>query len=332
MEIINKYIVTPNDYVNGWQLIINKMATIDEKSLEIPLSWIHFISKRNIDKFIKCINHTEKSTRLDYLKHITNDFKNVTAIMDNTDLQNGCLIALFCYTNCKIKINCSKQKYSLNSFICHNVCVDNSTVEPLLNRMFNTMIINEHSAFILQLPRNTLNATPFMTITNYKLKIPHRDTEQNPFHIYDYDGIPKSDLSKIEKINKRLHELYEQEIEKYKISISLTYDEFCNQYINGKFHKIYITINGAIITDFLICLNNHVLHLDFYTLNKIKINDWINYVANDDEITINDIMQNYQLLLPENNVTKISEKNLYFVNMLVKNINNKNYAITQFII
>ena len=142
--------------------------------------------------------------------------------------------------------------------------------------------------------------------------------------IYDYDNIINFDVVKLSKINLRLYELYILEINKYKISVELTNQEFNEKYLNNE-HKIYFIIINGIIEDFIIFINDDVMKLDFYTVNNITINDWIFYV--DDEILINEQMENNKLLCDDFIFKKITEKYLYFYNIYPKKIKNNNYAI-----
>jgi len=362
MEIIKPHLVSPNNYINGWKIINEHITTLEMPKLVANKIWIYNVTKQNMERFMQNMNYNETSHRIDYLQSITNDFKNVvgiakTAMEYQPNAQNN-MASLF-YTPMDITFNCSKYKTTHKTAIVHHAVGCNigehmhTDLKPvlgivllnegtgktttqfdytfyphILTKIANMLIIRGIPSFIMQLPTLIPDINPFLTVITYRLKIPNRNISNNPNKIFDYDEIPKNDVAKIEKINQRLHELYTEETRKYKISQQLSYKEFCQKYLTRNMHKIYITIIGGIITNVLFCINSNILRLDFYTLNGIAINEWINYVANDDEIIVNDVMRNRELLLQENDVKIIGKQYLYFFNRLVKNISGTGYAIT----
>ena len=115
--------------------------------------------------------------------------------------------------------------------------------------------------------------------------------------------------------------------EKYKITEDFSFKEFCERYINN-LHKIYITIRNGKVEDFLICINDDIMKLDFYTVNNLNISQWVEFVADNDELIIFDQMHNSELLTNTKikNI-KLCENYVYMFNILPKKIHNISYAI-----
>ena len=209
------------------------------------------------------------------------------------------------------------------------------------------MIAKDYKDIIFVLPFKITNQSklysPVLTITQYKLTISKIQNSNNSHGIFDYDDIPKIDKNKTDKLNFQIYELYVKELEKYKITEDLTFKEFCNKYFNNGnncnngnngnnvLHKIYITIRNGKVEDFLICINDDIMKLDFYTINNLNISQWIEFVANDDELIIFDLMHNSELLNnPNISNVKVCENYIYMFNILPKKIYNISYAIISY--
>ena len=320
---IAKYIINPNNYVDGWKIIKNNINLIPEIELN-GMKWLYSNVKNNKN----IISYSNKlDYNIKYLLDLTNNLLNTTII----SLENK-ILGLLYYNYLTVKFNCSKVKQSVNLIFLHNI---NYEKDELINLLFyktlnisitkniNSSIIFSPVKLIIDKIDNKI-IEPVLIISQYKLK-PKIKKEISIYEkIYDYDNIINFDVVKLSKINLRLYELYILEINKYKISVELTNQEFNEKYLNNE-HKIYFIIINGIIEDFIIFINDDVMKLDFYTVNNITINDWIFYV--DDEILINEQMENNKLLCDDFIFKKITEKYLYFYNIYPKKIKNNNYAI-----
>ena len=330
---ITKYIVQPASYVKGWTIINSNLNIINENKLTDGFCWyyINFKNISNIHEFLSTYNETFNYSS-DYINLITNNCKKSIIIAKNNNI-----ISTLLYNFLSIQFNCSKINTLLNSAIIHNIkCISDKNILINLNltKVINLLNSNDIKSAIILSPTilSYLNATqiiPMLIIEQYKLKIPM--TQEISIHnkIIDYDEIPKNNEIKINKLNEQLYVLYINEIKKYKISNNLSKQAFIEKYINSM-HKIYMFINDGNIIDFLICINDDILKLDFYTLNEISLKTFIEYVAMNDEIIINNQMFNYELLIPKYNPEKIGEKYIYLFNIFVKKINPKNYSIIFF--
>jgi hypothetical protein len=313
---ITKYIINPNDYINGWKLIKNNINLIQEIELN-NMKWLYSNVKnnKNIMLYGNKLNYNIK-----YLLNLTNNFQNITVI----SLENN-ILGLLYYNYLTIKFNCSKVKQNVDLTFLHNIIYEK---EEFINHLFyktlNISITKNINSSIIFLPIKIENIEPTLTISQYYLK--PKIKKEIPIYekIYDYDNIINFDAVKLGKINLRLYELYILEINKYKISINLTNQEFNEKYLNNE-HKIYFIIINGIIEDFIIFINDDIMKLNFYTVNNITINDWIIYV--DDEILINEQMENKKLLCDDFVYKKTSEKYVYFYNIYPKKIKTSNYAI-----
>ena len=324
-----KYIIEPDNYVDGWKNITKNLNLIEEIPIINDYKLIYPNKKNNELSINYYISHTTEPLSLPYFTKLTDNFKNIVSIMSLNSI-----ITMLYYHTTIIKFNCSKVKEKTKSAIIRVVETDNEKI--VLNncnliKVINTLIAKSYRDIILILPfkitHSSKTYSPVLTLTKYKLTISKSQSTTNTHGIFDYDDIPKFDKNKTEKLNFQIFELYLKEIEKYKITEDFSFKEFCERYINN-LHKIYITIRNGKVEDFLICINDDIMKLDFYTVNNLNISQWVEFVADNDELIIFDQMHNSELLTNTKikNI-KLCENYVYMFNILPKKIHNISYAI-----
>ncbi len=304
----NAHINTVNDFIT---MIIKKINTNIVSSKVLNLYDNKIISSHNNIIFYKPILlQINGKRKIHYKSNIMHHFTQNE--MWNTNKENRSII---------------------NSFL--NLCINESI---MLNNNCTILITNQK---LVRNPNNTDIIVPILELKQYVI-IPEINNKYLK-NIYNFNNLLSivNDENKIEKMKKKIYDLYENEINKYMFSECLTFNNFFTRYENEQYSLNIFILNGD-IKDIMILTTDSSPIILFYTTNVINSNEWFikkNISCIDDNANennennenivayvINEQM-NHDKLINNCKNTVINVFNVYIHNLYTKIIDGKCFGL-----
>ena len=233
----------------------------------------------------------------------------------------------------------AKKIVKYKSSIIHHYASDNqwnttkenrSVINALINNTINKSILSSNDCSIIitnqkliRNPNTTIVIEPMLQLEQYLITPKINDKYKN--NIFNYNDIlsHSNDNEKIEKINKKIYELYQNKIHKYLLSDYLNYINFCEKYMEDEYNIKLFIINGS-VEDIMILTKDSSPIIVFYTTNKIKSSEW--FSEHNNCIVVKQ-MENCELINNSDNHILINIFNIYIHNIFIKTIHYNNFAL-----
>jgi hypothetical protein len=323
-----KNILSPKNHKYVWN-IINKYSSLSEHT-SLPNNEKY----ENTDNFMITI-----------LKKISENIVYTCVLYNYNNIIASKYNNIIFHKNIILKINGKKQVFYKLSLIHHYATekiyktnIENkSVVNAIINKTINKSIVsNNDCSFIISNQKLIRNPEtndviePILELKQYIIFIIPDQFKKYEKNIYSYNDILNHNKNqddnikkeKIEKINKKIYELYTDKMDNFLFSEYLNYENFITKFVSDEFNIKLFIINGN-IEDMMILTTDGTPIIIIQTTNIINYNEWF---FNKTTCVINNQMNNFQLINNYKN-TIINVFNVYLHNLYPKKINNDDFAL-----